>query len=569
MKSLSKGARFFPLLLLIILVVAAVGGVAAQDGVKRLVTGRQMGASDIPTLDPSLMQDVPSVQVASEFFPGLLNMHEETVEVGPGVATVDVSEDGTVFTFHIMDNIPWVHYNADSGAVEQVMDDSGNPRMLTAQDFYDSLVRTLDPRTAGPYQYVLTPWIVGGAEFGAPEVADADDATRQGLIDALGIKVIDEHTLEVTAPIPSAVTQTIFTMWVTWAEPKWSVDENGEFWTEPENIATYGPYTLKEWVHGDGGSLTMVKNPFWPGTPNSPQAKIDEVQFVFLDSEPQLANFEAGTLDVSEVPQSAVDRIRADATLSAALYTAPGSCTYYYGFNVEDAPFDDPSVRLAFSEAIDRAAITENITKSGQIPAGFFSLPNLVAAPTEADYPGQGVYTNVEDAKARWEAYLTAQGKTAADFSPTLVYNTSAAHEAIAQAVQQQWNDVFGVNVQLTSEDFATYLDNRGTFNVFRAGWCFDYPDTNNFMNDAIESARDDFHWTNPDFETLVDQALSAPTLQERRDLYAQAEHILVVTDAVLAPIYFYVTQDLTQPYVTRTHSLVTREVYEKWDINR
>ena len=90
------------------------------------------------------------------------------------------------------------------------------------------------------------------------------------MIDALGIKVIDDQTLEITAPIASAVTQTIFTMWVTWAEPAWAIDANGEFWTEPENINTYGPYALKEWVHGDGGSLTMVKNPFWPGTPNSP-----------------------------------------------------------------------------------------------------------------------------------------------------------------------------------------------------------------------------------------------------------------------------------------------------------
>ena len=57
--------------------------------------------------------------------------------------------------------------------------------------------------------------------------------------------------------------------------------------------------------------------------------------------------------------------------------------------NTENPPFDDASVRLAFSEAVDRQSIVENITKSGQLPAGFFSLPNLVAAPTEADYPGR------------------------------------------------------------------------------------------------------------------------------------------------------------------------------------
>ena len=469
MQRTTKLARLTALLLLIALVFAVVGGVAAQDGKKVLVTGRQMGASDIPTLDPSLMQDVPSVQVASEFFPGLLNMNEETVQVGPGIATVDVSGDGTVFTFHLMDNVPWVRYNADTDAVEEVMDDSGNVRYVTAQDLPSAIQRTLDPKTAGPYQYVLTPWIAGGTEFGS-SAPDATDDVRQPLIDALGIKVIDDHTLEITTPVASSVAQTIFTMWVTWAEPQWAYDANGEFWTEPENINTYGPYALKEWVHGDGGSLTMVKNPFWPGTPNSPVATIDEVQFVFLDSEPQLANFEAGTLDVSEMPVASIDRVLADPTLSSERYVAPGSCTYYYGFNTENPPFDDARVRLAFSEAIDRQSIVENILKGGQLPAGFFSLPNLVAAPTEANYPGQGVYTNLGDAQVLWQAYLTDTGKQASDFSPTLVYNTSAAHESIAQAVQQQWNTAFGVNVQLTSEDFATYLDNRGTFDVFRAG---------------------------------------------------------------------------------------------------
>jgi oligopeptide transport system substrate-binding protein len=64
-----------------------------------------------------------------------------------------------------------------------------------------------------------------------------------------------------------------------------------------------------------------------------------------------------------------------------------------------------------------------------------------------------------------------------------------------------------------------------------------------------------------------VNEALAAPA-DERPALYAQAEHILVWDDAVVAPIYYTVTQDLTQPNITRTHSLINREAYEKWDIS-
>ncbi len=569
MKYSTNVARLLSLLLLCAVVFAVVGGVAAQDdGTKVLVTGRQMGPDDVPTLDPSLMQDVNSVQIASELFPGLANLHEETVEVGPGVATSwDVSEDGLVYTFHIMPDLAWVRYNAESDAVEQITDESGAVMTVKAQDFAYSIQRTLDPQTAGPYQYVLMPWIAGGPEFGSSD-PNADEATRQALIDALGIKVIDDLTLEITTPAASSVVPLIFTMWVTWAEPQWIVEESGEFWIEPETIASYGPFALKSWTHGGGGNLVLIKNPFWPGTPNSPQSTLDEVQFVFLDSEPQLANFEAGTLDVAEVPASAIDRIKSDPTLSAAYSVFPaGSCTYYYGFNTTSAPFDDARVRRAFSQAIDRQSIVENILKGGQLPADFFTLPSLVAAPTGADYPDMGITTDVAAAQALFQEYLAETGKAASDFSPTLVYNTSATHEAIATAVQQMWSEAFGVSVQLTSEDFATYLDNRGTFDIFRAGWCFDYPDTNNFLFDSLQD--NDMHWVNADFDALVAEGFAASDLQARKDAYAQAEHILVNTDAALAPIYFYVTQDLTQPYVVRTHSLVTREVYEKWDINK
>jgi len=569
MKYSTKAARLVSLLLVTAMVFAVVGGVAAQDTTKKvLVTGRNMGPDDVPTLDPSLMQDTNSVQLGSEMFPGLTNLDEEKVTVGPGIASSwDISADGKTFTLHLMDNVPWVHYNKDSDAVEEIKDDSGNVRMVTAQDFAYAIQRTLDPKTAGPYQAVLAPWIQGGAEFLASDPA-ASDADRQPLIDALGIKVVDDHTLAITAPLASSVTPVIFSMWVTWAEPQWSVDANADLWFLPENIATYGPYTLKDWVRGGGGSMTLIKNPFWPGTPNSPVAKIDEVQSVFLDNDPQLANFEAGSLDVSEVPADAVDRIKADPTLSTAYFKGPGACSYYYGFGTLQAPFDDANVRRAFSEAIDRQSIVENILKAGQEPANWYDLPNLVAAPTEADYPGQGIYTNLDDAKKLWADYLAKTGKTAADFSPTLVYNTSATHAAIAQAIQQQWQQAFGVNVQLTAEDFATFLDNRTTFDIFRAAWCFDYPDTNNFLHDNIVSGPP-LTWKNPDFDKLVQDGLAASDLQQRKDDYAKAEHILINTDAEFMPIYHYVTQDLTQPYVTRTHSLIQREAYEKWDINK
>ncbi|MEP7290647.1 MAG: peptide ABC transporter substrate-binding protein [Chloroflexota bacterium] len=563
MQNTKKAARLILLLVLSVAVFALVGGVMAQDGGKVLVSGRQMSNSDIPTLDPSLMQDVPSVQVAWELSPGLARVDEETSAVQPGLATSwDVSDDGTVYTFHIMEGVPWVHYNADSGAVEQVMDESGNPRMLTAGDFAYGITRTLSAEVASPYVYVLQPWIVGAYDF-----FDNGDAS------VLGLNVIDDQTLEVTLPIGSSIAPVIFDLWVTFAQPQWVIDEFGEFWTDPENMVSFGPFALKEWERGDGGSLTMIKNPFWPGTDSIPQSMLDEVTFRFLDQEAQLVEFEAGSLDVGEVPNSAIDRIKADPTLSAGYFTGPGACTYYYGFNSEHAPFDDARVRRAFSMAIDRQAIVENVTRAGESPAGFFALPSLNAVPHQADYPGMGISSDPDAAQALFQEYLDETGQQASDITPTLLYNDSSLHASVAQAVQQMWSETLGVNVQLTVQDFATYLAERGNFDIYRAAWCYDYPDAHNeyydvgFHSDLLPE--NDTHWSNADYDALVDQAFVESDTQARTDLYAQADNILVNTEAAIAPIYFYVTKDITQPYVTRTHSLIAREAYEKWDINR
>jgi oligopeptide transport system substrate-binding protein len=556
--------KSFMLFLLLTLVLALIGGIVSAQEPKVLVTSRHMGSSDIPTIDPALAEDVASVQVIDQIFVGLGRINEETSAVEPGVATWEVADDGVTFTFSIMPEIPWVRYNAESGAVEQVMDESGNPRYVTAQDFVFGILRALDSVTAAPYGGVLAPWIAGGSEFNAGE-ADAS---------AVGVSALDTYTLQVVAAQPSAVTEVVLSsLWLVNAQPQWVIDEQAEFWIDPENINTYGPFALKEWIRGDGGSLTMVKNPFWPGTDTIPVPALDEVQFRFLDEAVQLTEFEAGSLDVAEMPDTELERVLASPELSAAYFTGPGTCTYYYGFNTERPPFDDARARRAFSMAIDRVGITEDVLGAGQIPANLWTLPTLNAAPTSAQFPELGIFSDAEAAVTAWNEYLAETGQSAADFNLTLFHNENTLHATIAQAVQQMWADTLGVTVQIATADFATYLDTRGNYDIFRAGWCFDYPDTHNFHydvpfhSDLLEE--NDTHWANAEYDSLIDAAFVAPTTEERIELYAQADNILVNTEAAIAPIYYLVTNDLTQPYVTRTHSFITRERYEKWDINR
>lgn len=558
--------RFFVLVLTLAALLVSLGAVAAQDDSKILYTGRQMGPSDIPTLDPSLASDVPSVQIIAEIFPELIRLNEETVVTEPGMATWTKSEDGSVITFNIQPEIPWVKYNADTGAVEQVMID-GAPRYVTAADFAYTMIRTMDPAVAAEYAYVLAPWIKGGDVFGGLDVESATyEADRQAALDGLGINVVDDYTLEITLAKVSAAADSIFAMWVTTASPGWLIDELGDVWIEPENIVSYGPFAVKSWNHG--ADLTLIKNPFWPGVNAIPAAKIDEVVFQMLDIDPQFAAFEAGSLQVAEVPPSAIPRIKADPTLAAQYNAAPGSCTYYYGFNQTREPFNDPRVVRAMSAAIDRQAIVDNVTQAGELPAYMFVLPSMAAAPRQEDYPDQIVTFDPERAKAELQSYLDEKGITAADITGTLLYNTTDLNAAIAQAIQAMWADTLGINIQLASQEFAVYLEQRRDADIYRAAWCFDYPDANNWYFDVFHSSNDpDNHFNNAEFDALTVAAAASSDLEERIDLYAQADAILTNTAAAIAPIYYYVTDDITAPGIERTNSIISREYYEKWDI--
>ena len=562
----SQLRRYFVFGLVLVVALTTFGFAAAQGDEKVvLYTTRQMSPSDIPTLDPSQASDVPSVQVITEIFPELGRLHEELVVVEPGMATWEISEDGLVYTFSIMPEVPWVRYNPETDAVEQVFDADGNPRYVTAANYVTGFQRTLDPLNASDYSGILAPWVVGGAEWAGSD-PEASEEDRAALLEGLGIVALDDYTLQLTVPRASAAVESIISMWITTAQPTWLIEEVGDFWIEAESIQTYGPWTVKEWIHDE--SLTMVKNPFWPGTDAIPQASIDEVQFLFLDDAPSLAAYEANEIHISEVPVTAIDRIKADPTLSQEYHSAPGTCTYYYGFNQNLELFQDPRVVRAFSMAIDREAIVENVTRAGELPAGFFTLYSMVAAPQQADYPEYAMSTDVEAAAALWQEYLAETGLDPADVNLTLLHNTSDLHAAIAQAIQQMWLQTLGVEVQIASQDFGTYLDLRRDADIYRAAWCFDYPDTNNWLYDVFHSSNDpDNHFANAEYDAIVEQAAVAPTTEERAALYAQAENILVNTHAALAPIYYYVTDDLTKPGIERTYSLITREYYEKWTV--
>jgi len=532
------------------------------------------GYGDVPTLDPSLSTDTSSVQIVSELTVGLTRPDDETSELAPGLAkSWDMSADGLTYAFHLLDDVPWVRWNGKE--VVKVQDCEGNDRMVTAYDFEYAILRTLKPETASDYAYVLAFAIAGADAFNSGEITDT--AT-------VGVKAIDATTLEMTFKEPAAYNTNIAGMWVAHAEPSWVIDGDdctearGDRWSEPGINQSYGPYALKEWIHDS--SITLVKNPFWAGTPTAPQAKIDEVTWYMLDAVPAFAEYEAGNLDSTQVPLADMDRVKADPVLSKELNIAPDTCTYFYGFNTKALVVDDARVRRALSMAVDRQSLIDNVLKGGQEPAQWFTRPGLAGAPTMADHPDLGIKYDPAAAKTELDAYLAEKGLTADQLDLTLMFNTSSGHQKIAEAIQQMWKANLGVDVKLTNQEWKVYLktirEPEGTPQIWRLGWCQDYPDANNFIREVFAKGGSDnpsagggVNWENPTFEDIVAKAALELDPAKRVEMYAQAEEILVSTDAVMIPIYWYTMVNVTKPYLQRTYGLGGQSYIEKWDITK
>jgi oligopeptide transport system substrate-binding protein len=303
-----------------------------------------------------------------------------------------------------------------------------------------------------------------------------------------------------------------------------------------------------------------------------------------LDESAAFAEYEAGNLDATAVPLADIDRVKSDPVLSQELVIAPNVCTYYYGFNTT-APFvDDARVRRALSMALDRESLIANVTKGEQIPAQWFTYPGLAGSPTLDTHPDLGIKSDPEGAKAELQSYLDEKNLTVDDLNGqiTLMFNTSSGHQQIAEAIQQMWKSALDLDVNVVNQEWAVYLETvKGldTPQIWRLGWCLDYPDANNFdkevfaaggssnPTDASGAPSGGLMWKNDKYEELVAQAATETDPDTRVDLYAQAEDILVNQDAAIIPIYWYTRVTVTKPYVVRTFSVGGHELYYKWDL--
>lgn len=528
-----------------------------------------------PQVDPALSTDTTSVQVDQALFLGLTDVDDKTNEVVSELATDwSVSEDGLVWTFNMRDDVPWVNYNPATKEVTVMTDENGNPRMVNAHDVEYAVKRTLNPETGSDYAYVLY-IIKGGMAVNTGEETD---------LDTIGVKAVDDYTVEFTLEHPAGYFPNIAGMWVARPVYQPAIDEYGARWVEPGLIVSNGPYVMEEWTHFD--KMVLVKNPEYY---DADKVQIERVEAVMVvEASTAMAMYENNELDNTGPPLEDMDRVRADPVLSQELSIAPDLCTYYYGFTNNKPPFDNPLVRKAFSAAIDRQSLIDNVTKGEQKPANTFA-PEGVFGNVAGDPDIAPWLLDYEQGKQMAQQWLAEAGYPNGEGFPTvtLMHNTSEGHRAIAEAIQAMWRDTLNVNVEVTNQEWGVYLDTLRNStpladmpHIWRLGWCADYADENNWVHEVFNNQEGSNNLRRGcldetctqveplEFDNLTKQAGQEQDPEKRKELYREAERILVEDESAYAPIYYYTRVNLTKPWLTRSFAALGGEHWEQWTID-
>jgi len=463
---------------------------------------------EFTTADPQMVEDVSGSYFVRDLFEGLMNQDADGNLI-PGVATgYTTNEAKDVYTFTLRNNARW---------------SDGNP--VTAHDFVYAWRRLADPATASPYSWFAD--IMALENVGAVMSGESPP-------EALGIRALDNHTLEVrlTASLPYFAAMTTHAS--TFPSPQWTVRTFGDGWTKPGNLVGNGAYVLTEHIPNE--TATRERNSlYW----NNDATIIDKVvTLVINDENTDFTRWEAGETDKGAVPSGQYPRLKAEYPDEAISF--PRLCTYYMTFNLSPSgpeAFKDVRVRQALSYALDRSVVTDKVLQGGQIQAFTFT-PGATAG---FEVPEVAFGQMSQDQRNINAKLLMA----AAGYGPDnplkfeYMYNTSEGHKKIAIAAQQMWKETLGAEATLANQEWKTFLKTRGgqNFDIARGGWCGDYNEASTFLDlMTTPSGYNDGKFSNAEVDELM---TSARTMSDATSNYTRVEEIMA-NEMPIIPVYHY-----------------------------
>lgn len=542
---------------LIAIIVSSCGDssqVPKTENVKKSKHGgvlHQSETDEFQTLFPPNISDVISSNIATQVLEGLVRFNPKTLAVEPSIAeNWELDSTGTIYTFHLKKGI-YFHDNLCFKA--------NKGREVKAADFkycFEQLC-TASPLNVN-FQSTFKDRVVGANRYYAETLVGKPTTGLEG------VKVINEYTLQIKLESPDNVFISLLANPFSFVYPKEAVD----LYNDNLKVGT-GPFVFEEGkTTKDKIVLSRNNNYHRKDSLGNSLPYLDSViVHIIPDKEKELAAFKQGKLDfiiglptqtVSSVVQKDIQKFKGDSA-EYVLDRMPEMVTQFYSFNLSKPPFDNIKVRKAFSYAINRKKIVDDVLMGEAYAPGDYGL--CPPAFNEYDISRINGYTYDPD-KAR--RLLAEAGYPGGKGFPKIKIELNSGgkkHTNVALEIQEQLLGTLGVAVEIEVVPLAQKIEDAkyGKAHIFRSGWVADYPAPESFLivlyggnvpdDMSNPSYPNTMRYKNPQFDKLHKEAKAAKTKAEAYDKYLQAEQI-AMDDAPVIVLWYDENYRISRSYL-------------------
>jgi ABC-type oligopeptide transport system substrate-binding subunit len=522
--------------------------------------------NSVPSIDPQVTNDEDGIDLIENMFVGLTRYNHVTNQVDPALAqSWEVSENGRVWTFSLRDDIFWVrptNQQVDGYVISEAV------RPVVASDMVFAIQRTCARETNAPDAFIL--FLVEGCE----QVHQQASATPADL-ENIGVQALNDTTLQVSLNRSAAHFLTITSLWFMRPLPRELfeesfIEEYGEDWqTAVQNGAPF--LTSGAFMPLESDFLTLQRNTLWP-IPFQGNTEVVKINYIDTD-DIALLLWQAKSLDLIEATELNLTNL-SPATLQQ-LRLVSQQTLFYFNFNFESGVFREANVRRAFSAAVDREALVEEVFGETALPMRHLMPPGVVGA-LPPDQIGVGYSPDF----ARLQ--MAESGFRSCRLMPDIRFMVSSSDLSLLQAeiIAQMWVEELGCEesqIQIEQVPFGTLLANTRADagaarpDIWELAWASYFPDAQNWMGDLIHCQESENRERRPcgEVDTLIREAATTADLAKRFEIYRQIENMLFGAEGItpLAPLYLRSDLVLVQDWLTYQPALFGGEQYDGYEI--
>ena len=443
---------------------------------------------------------------------------ENDVPQPAGAETVDISDDKLVYTFHLREDATW---------------SNGDP--VVATDYEFAWQQALNPEVASDYAYML--YFIHNAEpYFNGEVEWSE----------VGVKVIDDYTLEVTLdnPLPYATDLFAFPTLAPINQKFYEEVGADKYATDAEYFCCNGMYELTEWSH-NSQIVFQKREDYWNADAVGPDTIVYKI---ITDSQAGLNSYLSREIDYTDLDSGEVVQQAEAAGFEVGV--KPARSSYYLIVNTEDEFMSNQNLRLALAYSIDKQALVDTVYQNDNQPMTSFTPPAIMGANDSSFqealvaergemYPGSG---DLEKAQEYLQAALEELGCTVDELNLSIDCADDSLRRNCATFLQEQWRQNLGIeNITVNSMQTKQVSANRqsGDYCMSLGGWSPDYNDAINFLDLWVtDGGNNDSFWSNEEYDNLIAQATAEADEEVRQQYLFDAEEILAAEMPVI-PLYW------------------------------